>query len=118
MRRRGLERIEALLPAFARERFVDGNARQPSRKARLRAELREVLVGADVSLLHHVFRLVVALQDGARDTEYTPIVPAHQDLEAARLASANACDHRFVAETQRFARARCKDAVFQGVYPN
>ena len=51
----------------ARKGFVHGNAREPCDKCRASFKLSQMLVSADVCILHHVFCLPGIFQDAERD---------------------------------------------------
>jgi len=49
------------------QRFVNRNARQSGAKGCVCSKLVKVLIGVDISSLHHVFRFVIVVQDRARN---------------------------------------------------
>src|SRR3712207_8937347 len=56
------------LAAHARERFVDGDPRQPRGEPRTAVELRQVREGVDVCLLHHVLGLLLVADEDRKST--------------------------------------------------
>jgi hypothetical protein len=80
----------------ARERFVDGDPRQPGGKARTAGELAEMRVCAHPGVLHDVFRLCVVPEHGADRPEDTSVVSSHENLERPLIAGEHTGDHDVV----------------------
>jgi len=91
-----LQLLGAVARAEPRQRFVDRNARQPGGKRCASGVLVQVLVGPDVSILHHIFRFGIIVQDRARDTIQALVVPAHDDLVQSRIAGFDPLDDLLV----------------------
>ncbi len=76
--------------------LVDRDAGHPGREAGPALEAVQVLVGADVGLLHHVLDVGVVAEDGPHGPVDPLVVPPHQHLETGGLAGADPLDQRVV----------------------
>lgn len=84
------ERVLASLPSRAGERLVHDDSCQPGREAGAPLKLLELRPGAHVTLLHHVFGLVVIADDGPGDAIEPRVVAAHDELELRGVTRAHA----------------------------
>ena len=84
--------------AEAGQGFVNGDAGEPGGEGGTRGELVEVLVGADVGVLHDVLGFAVVVKDGAGDAVEALIVAPHEDLVERGLSCTDAVHHLFVGE--------------------
>src|SRR5579871_464386 len=80
---------------------MNRNPRQPDRKLRLPLILIEMLVGANVGILHHVFCLSIITQNGPRQSIKPLIVAAHDDLVEGSIPSPDPLDHFLVGPSFR-----------------
>jgi hypothetical protein len=87
--------------------FVDGDASEPGGKQRASGELVEVLVGADVGVLHDVLGLGVVAEDGAGHAVEALVVAAHEDLIESGVSSFDAIDDLVVSEVGSGGLANC-----------
>jgi len=78
------------------ECFVNGDAREPSRKACLGPKLREVRERLDVRLLHHVLGIGLAAKDGPRGAIEASVVTTNEDFVELSFARKDALDDGFV----------------------
>src|SRR5262245_58662502 len=69
-----------------RQRFVQCNSREPRGELRALLELIEMRERIDVRLLHHVFRVGLVLDDGARHSIDALVMTPHQDFEKGGVA--------------------------------
>ena len=90
--------LDAIALAETGQGFVYGDAGEPGGEGRAGGELVEVLVGADVGVLHDVFGFAVVVEDGASDAVEALVVAAHEDLVERGLSCADAVDDLFVGE--------------------
>jgi hypothetical protein len=82
--------------------FVYSDAGEPGGEGRTGGELVEMLVGADVGVLHDVLSFAVVVEDGAGDAVEALVVAAHEDLVKCGLSCADAVDHLFIGEAFGF----------------
>src|SRR6516165_5364325 len=75
---------------------MDGNSCKPCGKRCAAFELREVLIRADVSILHDVFCLVAITQNRYDHTVEPLIITTHDDFVEVGLAGQYALDDLFV----------------------
>ena len=87
--------------------FVDGDAGEPGGKLGAPGELVEVLVGADVGVLHDVLGLGVVAEDGAGHAVQTLVVAAHEDLIERGVSGFDAVDDLVVGEVGSGGLANC-----------
>jgi hypothetical protein len=88
-------RLDASSPPAAAntsEGFVYRDFRQPSRELRRARKLIEMLIGANVCLLHHVFGLRIIPQNREGNAVQPLVVPAHEDLVQGGIPGANPLD--------------------------
>src|SRR2546425_13359162 len=75
---------------------MDRNTRQPSGKRCASGILVKVLIGPDVSILHHIFRFGIIVQNRASDTIQALVVPAHDNFVQSRIAGFDPLDDLLV----------------------
>ena len=75
-----VERLNALAFLPPRQRFMHRDSRQPGRERRAPLELAQMLVGADVRVLNHVFRLGSIAQNRNHHAVEPLVVPPHDDF--------------------------------------
>ena len=88
-----------------------GKARVPqSASARSRTwlvlQIDEMLIGAHISVLHHVLALAVLAQNGSCNAVKFLVMAAHQQFKGRRVAAENARHHLFIA--RRWALGNCR----------
>ena len=66
-------------------REVSGDAIEPSREARARLELGEVLIGTNKGLLGQLNRVILIVYDRLRDPDHAPLIAFHQGPESFRV---------------------------------
>src|SRR5216110_3201481 len=75
----------ALLPAYAHQRLVDNDPREPGTELRAAAKLADVAIGIQVCVLKRVLGLGIVPENGPRHPEESAVVAAHQRLERGRI---------------------------------
>ena len=98
----GLERDGSSLAPHPGERFVQCDPCEPGRELSPSLERREMQVGIDVGLLHHVLDFRFAAEDGAHRPIDALVVPAHQHFEQRAVPGQHPRDDRIVGQLARF----------------
>ena len=89
-------RLRAMAFAEPGVGFVDRDPSHPGGEAGPALETVQMLVGADVGLLHHVLDVGVVAEHGPHGPVDSLVVPPHQHFEAGGLAGADPPDQRVV----------------------
>lgn len=75
---------------------MNGDAREPGCKRRAALELSQVLVGANVGILHDVFGFGVVTEDRPHHAVKTLVIAANQNFVERRLSGQDSFDNVFV----------------------
>ena len=79
-----LDHVDCRSPAaYACERFVEGDTREPGGQVRVTAEGSEIAESVDIGLLNDVLRFVIIADDGTGATIEATVVALHDDAKGA-----------------------------------
>lgn len=80
------------------KRLVNGDPRQPRRKARAPEKLVKVRKRSHIGILHDILGLGLVTKNRAHSSIEALVVASHKDLEQVRMAVFHPIDNLFIAE--------------------